>query len=89
MSQLSTHLGTDQEPIARVPAIFYRKPANLYTKKDAALMNSRIVGDKDAQLHFVIEHPTHYCRSGSPLSPDEIFELRLALRSERTLTDGE
>lgn len=87
--QLSTHLGFDQEQIATKPAVFYRKPGDLYTKRDAALLNSRVLGEKDAQLHFLTEYPTHYCRSGSPLSRDAIFELGLALRSGRQWTEQE
>lgn len=89
MSQLSTHLVADQETIAPKSSVFYQKPVNFYTKRDAALLNSRVLGKNDAQLHFLTEWPTHYCRSGSPLSPEAIFELRLALRSGRRLTDEE
>lgn len=69
--------------------MFYRKPADLFTKRDAALLNSRVLGEKDAQLHFLTEYPTHYCRSGCPLPPGEIFELRPALLSNRKLMDQE
>jgi hypothetical protein len=89
MPLLSTHLAADQEAIAPASSVFFQKPANFYTKRDAALLNSRVFGQKDAQLHFLTEWPTHYCRSGSRLSPEAIFELRLALRSGRRLTDEE
>ncbi len=82
-------LAAVQETIAPRSSVFYQKPVNFYTKRDAALLNSRILGEKDAQLHFLTEWPTHYCRSGSRLSPEAIFELRLALRSGRRLTEEE
>ena len=83
---LSTHLGLNQEVIPPGPAVYYTKPSHLYTKKDAALLNSRVIGDKVAQLHVLTKFPTHYCRLGTPLSPEAIFELGLALRSGRKLT---
>jgi len=59
MSLLSTHLAVDQATIAKGTPVFYRKPADLFTKRDAALLNSRVLGQKDAQLHFLTEYPTH------------------------------
>lgn len=58
MSLLSTHLAADQETIASGSSVFYQKPANFYTKRDAALLNSRVLSKKDAQLHFLTEWPT-------------------------------
>src|SRR5271166_5217138 len=80
---LSTHLGLDQELFPPMSAVYYTKPTDLYTKRDAALLSSRVVGDAVAQLHVLTKWPTHHCRSGTPLSPEGIFELGLALRSGR------
>ena len=69
----------------QLPAVVYEKPAHLYTRKDAALLNARVVGAKVAQLHYLMEYPTRYSNC-TPLPRDEVVALRAALRSSRPLT---
>jgi hypothetical protein len=81
---LSKHDGPDHGAKTRV---VYTKPPGHFTKRDAALCNMRVVGEKAAQLHYLTKNPTHFCRSEVCLSPEEIRALRSALQSGRGLTE--
>ncbi len=71
----------------QLPPVVYTKPQHLSTHRDAALLNARVVGDKVTQLHTLTGYPTRYSNC-APLTPDEVFDLRAALRSSRPLTPG-